>query len=47
MWNQTIQCPKCHTELKVDSIREHADGKKRVYWECAVCNISIMDRGDS
>ncbi|HLD04449.1 MAG TPA: hypothetical protein VJG90_01905 [Candidatus Nanoarchaeia archaeon] len=42
---QTIQCPKCHKDLDIESIREHRDGRKRIYWECNDCKLSIMDRG--
>jgi len=40
----TINCPRCGKELEVDSVREHRDGKKRVYWECGECDVSIMAR---
>jgi hypothetical protein len=42
-----LTCPKCHKELAVDSIREYTNGKKRTYWECTDCDLSIMDRGGS
>jgi len=45
MEEQKINCPKCNQSLEVDSVREHKDGQKRIYWECTNCNISIMDRG--
>lgn len=45
MWSEEISCPRCGQTLAVDSIREHKDGRKRLYWECKSCNISIMDRG--
>jgi transcription elongation factor Elf1 len=47
MWDKKMKCPKCGRLLEVDSIREHKDGHKRVYWECKDCNISIMDRSGS
>ena len=31
MESQLIKCPKCHKELDIDSIREHRDGRKRIY----------------
>ena len=43
--NKKIKCPKCAQELDVDSVREHKDGRKRIYWECKDCNLSIMERG--
>lgn len=42
---QKINCPRCGEELEVDSVRKHKDGRKRIYWECENCNLSIMDRG--
>lgn len=45
MMNERIKCPKCGQKLDVDSVREYKDGKKRVYWECDDCHLSIMDRG--
>ena len=45
MENDKMRCPRCSKELPVDSVREHKDGRKRIYWECAACGISIMDRG--
>lgn len=45
MENKKIKCPKCEKELDVDSVREHREGRKRIYWECKDCNLSIMDRG--
>jgi len=45
MWGQVIRCPKCGKELEVDSIREHKNGRRRIYWECKEDNLSIMDRG--
>lgn len=44
---QKIDCPKCSRELEVDSVRQHQDGRQRIYWECESCNLSIMDRGQS
>lgn len=44
MDNQLL-CPKCQTVLPVDSVREYSDGRKRIYWECKSCDLSIMDRG--
>jgi DNA-directed RNA polymerase subunit M/transcription elongation factor TFIIS len=44
MWEETLKCPKCGSVLEVDSIREHRNGTKRIYWECKKCNISIMFR---
>lgn len=46
MKQENINCPKCHQELEIDSIREHKDGRRRIYWECQNCNISIMERGE-
>ena len=46
MEDEIMNCPRCGKELEVDSIREHKDGRKRTYWECDDCGISIMDRGD-
>jgi len=46
MWDEKINCPKCGKVLNVDSIREHKNGKKRIYWECKNCNLSIMYRGN-
>ena len=40
-----MKCPKCNQKLDIDSVREHKDGRKRTYWECKECNLSIMDRG--
>lgn len=40
----SLHCPKCNKELQVDSLREHTDGKKRLYWDCIQCDISIMQR---
>ena len=45
MENQTINCPKCGKTLPVDSVRQHTDSRKRIYWECKDCNLSVMDRG--
>ena len=42
--SQKINCPKCGKELDVDSVRTHTDGRKRLYWECEDCNISVMQR---
>jgi len=39
-----INCPNCGKELEVDSVRNHKSGKKRIYWECSDCNLSIMWR---
>ena len=44
---QPMKCPRCGKEILVDSVRQHRDGKKRVYWECNDCKISVMDRGGS
>lgn len=43
--HQNVNCPLCGKELDIDSIREHRDGKKRIYWECKDCNASVMARG--
>jgi len=40
-------CPKCGVTLEVDSVREYENGRKRIYWECKECDLSIMDRGGS
>ena len=40
-----LPCPKCSKTLPIDSVREYGDGRKRIYWECLDCHISIMDRG--
>lgn len=45
MKKNIIRCPRCTKELSIDSIREHKDGRKRIYWECYECHLSIMDRG--
>ncbi len=42
-----LSCPKCGVMLPVNSVREYADGKRRIYWECLSCDLSIMDRGGS
>jgi len=44
MLEEKIKCPECDKELDVDSVREHKNGQKRVYWECQDCEISIMKR---
>lgn len=45
MQQQSLTCPKCGVSLPVDSVREYSDGRKRIYWECKDCDLSIMDRG--
>lgn len=40
----SLNCPFCHQGLEVDSIREHRNGQKRVYWECKDCNVSVMQK---
>ena len=45
--NQNINCPACGKKVEVDSIRQHRDGRKRIYWECDNCHISIMYRGNN
>lgn len=45
--DQIINCPRCGKELDVDSVREHKDGRIRIYWECDDCNISVMARGEA
>ncbi|HLD61090.1 MAG TPA: hypothetical protein VJA27_03095 [Patescibacteria group bacterium] len=47
MLGSPLPCPKCGKTLPVDSVREFTDGRKRIYWECSECNVSIMDRGGS
>lgn len=47
MLDLPLPCPKCGKILPVDSVREFADGGKRIYWECGDCNVSIMDRGSA
>ena len=41
---EKLHCPQCGTELKIDSVRKHTDGRIRHYWECDKCNLSIMKR---
>ncbi|MCB9799090.1 hypothetical protein H6758_05210 [Candidatus Nomurabacteria bacterium] len=43
--NEIMKCPRCHKALAVDSVREYGDGRRRIYWECQECDLSIMDRG--
>jgi len=40
-----MKCPKCGKELDVDSVRKHKSGRKRIYWECEECDLSVMHRG--
>ena len=47
MEEKELSCPNCSAELPVDSVRTYTDGKKRIYWECASCDLSIMHRGGS
>lgn len=47
MKEDALQCPHCQTSLPVDSVREYRDGRKRIYWECEQCDLSIMYRGGS
>ena len=42
--NKIITCPFCDVDMPVDSIREFTDGRKRIYWECKECNLSMMKR---
>lgn len=44
-YQRKIECPMCDQKLEVESVRYHTNGRKRVYWECIQCNISIMHRG--
>lgn len=44
---EKINCPFCNKEIKIDSIREHRNGKKRIYRECKDCNVSVMKRFDN
>lgn len=44
MEDKVIICPLCKKPINIDSIRNHRDGRKRVYWECKDCNLSIMHR---
>ena len=41
---EKVKCPFCNNHIKIDSVRTHRNGKKRVYWECKDCDLSVMRR---
>lgn len=43
---ERLSCPRCGKKLAIDSVRKHTNGRKRLYWECTDCNLSIMERMD-
>lgn len=45
--DEEMKCPKCDAEMPIDSVRQHKDGRKRLYWECKDCNLNVMWREEN